>query len=144
MTKYQEALAKMFKQYENTDLFEPVLGVVIEGFPNLRISIYSGQVILGIDKLYMNDRLFDDYTRTYKLEGQITEYNFDNITSSEPVSNHPAHPIKKLSGKGTYKAEGTFINTDTLKAGDLVKVTPTENGQMWFIDYKVRFLGGEK
>ena len=143
MTKYQEALAKMFKQYENTDLFEPVLGVVIEGFPNLRISIYSGQVILGIDKLYMNDRLFDDYTRTYKLEGQITEYDFQNTTNTEIASNH-THPIKTLAGKGTYKAEGTFINTDTLKAGDLVKVTPTENGQMWFIDYKVRFLGGEK
>ena len=143
MTKYQEALAKMFKQYENTDLFEPVLGVVIEGFPNLRISIYSGQVILGIDKLYMNDRLFDDYTRTYKLEGQITEYDFQNTTNTEIASNH-THPIKTLAGKGTYKAEGTFINTDTLKVGDLVKVTPTDNGQMWFIDYKVRFLGGER
>ena len=143
MTKYQEALAKMFKQYENIDPFEPVLGVVIEGFPNLRISIYSGQVILGIDKLYMNDRLFDDYTRTYKLEGQITEYDFQNTTDTEIASNH-THPIKTLKGKGTYKAEGTFINTDTLKVGDLVKVTPTENGQMWFIDYKVRFLGGGK
>ena len=143
MTKYQEALAKMFKQYENIDPFEPVLGVVIEGFPNLRISIYSGQVILGIDKLYMNDRLFDDYTRTYKLEGQITEYDFQNTTDTEIASNH-THPIKTLAGKGTYKAEGTFINTDTLKVGDLVKVTPTDNGQMWFIDYKVRFLGGGK
>lgn len=143
MTKYQEELAKMFKQYENIDPFEPVLGVVIEGFPNLRISIYSGQVILGIDKLYMNDRLFDDYTRTYKLEGQITEYDFQNTTNTEIASNH-THPIKTLAGKGTYKAEGTFINTDTLKVGDLVKVTPTDNGQMWFIDYKVRYLGGEK
>ena len=143
MTKYQEELAKMFKQYENEDPFEPVLGVVIEGFPNLRISIYSGQVILGIDKLYMNDRLFDDYTRTYKLEGQITEYDFQNTTNTEIASNH-THPIKTLAGKGTYKAEGTFINTDTLKVGDLVKVTPTDNGQMWFIDYKVRFLGGER
>ena len=143
MTKYQEELAKMFKQYENIDPFEPVLGVVIEGFPNLRISIYSGQVILGIDKLYMNDRLFDDYTRTYKLEGKITEYDFQNTTNTEIASNH-THPIKTLAGKGTYKAEGTFINTDTLKVGDLVKVTPTDNGQMWFIDYKVRFLGGER
>ena len=143
MTKYQEELAKMFKQYENPDPFESVLGVVIEGFPNLRISIYSGQVILGIDKLYMNDRLFDDYTRTYKLEGQITEYDFQNTTNTEIASNH-THPIKTLAGKGTYKAEGTFINTDTLKVGDLVKVTPTDNGQMWFIDYKVRFLGGER
>lgn len=143
MTKYQEELAKMFKQYENIDPFEPVLGVVIEGFPNLRISIYSGQVILGIDKLYMNDRLFDDYTRTYKLEGQIIEYDFQNTTNTEIASNH-THPIKTLAGKGTYKAEGTFINTDTLKVGDLVKVTPTDNGQMWFIDYKVRYLGGEK
>lgn len=143
MAKYQEELAKMFKQYENLDPFEPVLGVIIEGFPNLRISIYSGQVILGIDNLYMNDRLFDDYTRTYKLEGKITEYDFQNTTNTEVASNH-THSIKTLAGKGTYKAEGTFINTDTLKVGDLVKVTPTDNGQMWFIDYKVRFLGGER
>lgn len=143
MSKYQEQLAKLFKGFENIDPFESVIGIVIENFPELKISIYSGQVILSKENLYMNDRLFDDYTRTYKLEGEITDYNFQNTTNTEIASNH-THPIKTLAGKGTYKAEGTFINTDTLKVGDLVKLTPTDKGQMWFIDYKVRYLGGGK
>lgn len=143
MSKYQEQLAKLFKKNENIEPFESVIGEVVEGFPELKISIYSGQVILETEHLYMNDRLFDDYTRTYRLEGQITEYSFDNTTSTEVAANH-VHEIKKLAGNGSYKAEGTFINTDTLKVGDLVKLTPTEKGQKWFIDYKVRPLGGEK
>ena len=141
MSKYQEEFIKMMKGYENKEPFESVVGVVIEGFPDLKISIYSGSYILDKKILYMNDRLFDDYTRTYSLEGKITQYDFENTTSTEVASNH-THPIKKLSGNGTYSAEGTFINTDTLKVGDLVKLTPTENGQKWFIDYKVRYLGG--
>ena len=138
MTKYQEELAKMFKQYENPDPFEPVLGVVIEGFPNLRISIYSGQVILGIDKLYMNDRLFDDYTRTYKLEGTLDEITINATSSNKPCGLGATNPHGTIEGNGEYKANGTFINTDTLKKGDLVKVTPTEKGQKWIVDFKIR------
>ena len=143
MGKYSDQVAKLLKSFENIEPFEPVIGRVIEGFPNLRISIYDGQVILNPKQLYMNDRLFDDYTRTYKLTGTVDKYSFENTTSTEIASNHK-HQIKSLAGNGTYEANGTFINTDTLKVGDLVKVTPTDKGQMWFIDYKVRYLGGKR
>lgn len=131
-------VAKYMKRLNKPKEFQTCVGVVIKAPPELTISILSGKMILYPRMLYMNDRLFDDYTRMYQLEGEITEYNFQNTTSSEPVSTHPAHPIKTLEGKGSYKAKGKFVNTDTLVAGDLVKVTPTESGQMWIVDYKVR------
>lgn len=137
-------VAKYFKSLNKGKEFQSCIGIVIKAPPELTISILSGRVILYPRMLYMNDRLFDDYTRQYSLEGEITEYQFDNTTKSEPVSTHPAHPILKLAGSGTYKAQGTIINTCTLVVGDLVKVTPTENGQMWFVDYKVRKIQAKK
>jgi hypothetical protein len=127
----------MFKDRENPDIFEATIGTVLSPPPKLRISIWDGETILESEHLYLNDRLFDDYTRQYMLTGEVTEYSFENTTNTEVASNH-SHPIKNLAGNGSYEASGTFINTDTLKAGDLVKLTPTENGQKWFVDYKVR------
>lgn len=135
----------MFKDRENPDIFEAIIGTVLSPPPKLRISIWDGETILEPEHLYLNDRLFDDYTRQYMLTGEITKYSLKNTTNTEVVSNH-SHPIKILAGNGSYEASGTFINTDTLKAGDLVKLTPTENGQKWFVDYKVRIgnLGVKK
>lgn len=127
----------MFKDRENPDIFEATIGTVLSPPPKLRISIWDGETILEPEHLYLNDRLFDDYTRQYMLNGEITKYSLKNTTNTEVASNH-SHPIKSLAGNGSYEASGTFINTDTLKAGDLVKLTPTENGQKWFVDYKVR------
>lgn len=127
----------MFKDRENTDIFEATIGTVLSPPPKLRISIWDGETILEPEHLYLNDRLFDDYTRQYMLTGEITKYSLKNTTNTEVASNH-SHSIKNLAGNGSYEASGTFINTDTLKAGDLVKLTPTENGQKWFVDYKVR------
>lgn len=127
----------MFKDRENPDIFEATIGTVLSPPPKLRISIWDGETILEPEHLYLNDRLFDDYTRQYMLTGEITKYSLKNTTNTEVASNH-SHPIKNLVGNGSYEASGTFINTDTLKAGDLVKLTPTENGQKWFVDYKVR------
>lgn len=127
----------MFKDRENPDIFEATIGTVLSPPPKLRISIWDGETILEPEHLYLNDRLFDDYTRQYMLTGEITKYSLKNTTNTEVASNH-SHPIKSLAGSGSYEASGTFINTDTLKAGDLVKLTPTENGQKWFVDYKVR------
>lgn len=133
-----DKLAKFLKTLKNPKTFQSCLGEVIKAPPELTIRIRNNNYILYPRMLYMNNRLFNDYTRTYSLEGNVTEFDFNNSTKSSPVPNHPAHPIPKLKGDGTYKAEGTIINTCTLKVGDLVKVTPSENGQIWFVDYKVR------
>lgn len=136
--KNSDIATKFFKGFTPVKEPQVCIGEVISPPPELKISILGGRVILYPYMLYMNDRLFDDYTRQYKLEGNITEYSFNNTTESESIPQHPAHPIKKLAGSGTYKAKGTIINTCTLVVGDLVKVTPTENGQKWIVDFKIR------
>ena len=139
-----DVFAKFLRSLIPKKEFQSTVGVVTKAPPELTISLIGSNYILYPRMLYMNDRLFDDYTRQYSLEGEITEYQFDNTTKSDPVSTHPAHPIPKLAGSGTYKAQGTIVNTCTLKVGDLVKVTPTEKGQMWFVDYKVRKIQAKK
>ena len=88
--------------------------------------------------LYMNDRLFDDYTRTYKLEGTLDEITINATSSNNTCGAGYSNPHGTIEGSGEYKANGTIINTDTLKVGDLVKVTPTEDGQKWIVDFKIR------
>lgn len=132
-----DVFAKFLKSLAPKKQFQTTVGIVIKAPPELTISLIDGNYILYPRMLYMNDRLFDDYTRQYSLQGEITKYSFQNTTDTEEASNH-THPIKKIAGSGTYKAQGTIINTCTLKVGDLVKVTPSEDGQMWFVDYKVR------
>jgi hypothetical protein len=96
----------------------------------------------------MNDRLFNDHTRQYSLEGEITEQTMKVSTSqltgegSRDDPSHNTHKLENWSGTGTYKANGTIVNTDTLKKDDLVKLTPAEDGQIWFVDFKIRKLGG--
>ena len=142
--KYKEQLAKLLIAKNNFEEWESIVGKVLSPPPGLRVSIYKGAVILETHQLYMNDRLFDDHTRLYSLEGEITEQSM-KVESSDmtPAGQGPhKHKLTDWGGSGAYKAEGTIVNTDTLKTGDLVKVTPTENGQKWFVDFKVRKLGG--
>jgi hypothetical protein len=145
--KYQTRLAKLFNSKTNFIPFEATIGKVISPPPNLRISIWNGDVILEPYQLYMNDRLFNDHTRQYSLEGEITEQTMKVSTSqltgegSRDDPSHNTHKLESWSGSGTYKATGTIVNTDTLKKDDLVKLTPTEDGQIWFVDFKIRKLG---
>lgn len=140
MPSNSDILAKFLKTLEPKKTFEPCLGVVIKAPPQLTIHIKSANYTLYPRMLYMNYRLFDDYTRLYELHGEITEQKMNLSASSETPSGCGPHTHTQTSftASGTYKAKGTIVNTCTLKVGDLVKVTPTENGQMWFVDYKVR------
>lgn len=142
--KYQALLSKLLKSKDNLEPFESTIGKVITPPPKLTISIWNGQVILETNQLYMNDRLFNDHKRNYSLEGEIIEENIDITTSDMTKAGQGPHKhtLISFSGNGSYKAKGKITNTDTLKKGDLVKLTPTENGQIWFVDFKVRKLGG--
>ncbi|MEG0069796.1 MAG: DUF2577 family protein [Cetobacterium sp.] len=137
---YQTEMVKMMKQRENKEVeFEPCIGRVIKAPPEIEISIYDGQVILLPHKLYMNDRLYNDYTREFDIEGDITEITIESTSSNVEASPDPhKHKHGTIEGTGKYKAVGTIINTDTLIVGDYVKVVPTEKGQKWFIDSKYR------
>ena len=151
---YKNELAKLFKERENKKIVTATIGEVIEAPPNLRVSIWNKQVILEPNQLYMNDRLFNDHTRDYSLEGDIEDIDLtlekNEITNAviPPVLPYVPNPTPPapwsfkgegaMKGSGTYKAKGTIINTDTLKVGDKVKLTPTESFQVWFVDFKVR------
>ena len=141
---YKERMAKLLIAKNNFEVWESVIGKVLSPPPELRVSIYKGAVILEPHQLYMNDRLFSDHTRTYSIKGDITEQSMDVTSSYMTKAGQGPHKHDLISwgGSGAYKSEGTIVNTDTLKTGDLVKVTPTENGQKWFVDFKVRKLGG--
>lgn len=131
-------LAKLFKDRDNPVWLGAVTGEVIKAPPELEVKLQSG-VIIKKHKIMVSIEKLEGYQRTYSLEGNITEYAFDNTTSSEPVPQHPSHPIKKLAGKGTYKAEGTIKWTDTLKVGDTVLMLPTNKEEYFYlIDRVVR------
>lgn len=158
MGEYGAKLAKLWKKLENQEIIESTIGEVISPPPNLRVSIWNSSVILEPYQLYMNDRLFDDHTRKFEIDGKVCEIDLtlekNEVTeiSEPPVLPFvpaPAPPppwsVKgkgAMKGKGTYKTSGTIVNTDTLKKGDLVKLTPTEVAQIWLVDFKIRKLGG--
>lgn len=136
--KNSEIAAKFLKGLETPKNFQVCIGEVIKAPPELTISILDGRFILYPHMLYMNDRLFDDYTRTYKLVGTLDKITINATSSNKPCGLGTTNPHGTIEGNGEYKANGTFINTDTLKKGDLVKVTPTEKGQKWIVDFKIR------
>lgn len=136
--KNSEIAAKFLKGLETSKNFQVCIGEVIKAPPELTISILDGRFILYPHMLYMNDRLFDDYTRTYKLEGTLDKITINATSSNKPCGLGATNQHGTIEGSGEYKANGTFINTDTLKKGDLVKVTPTEKGQKWIVDFKIR------
>lgn len=114
--------------------------------PNLTLR-YSEQIIPS-KQIYCSNYLLPHYHRNYIIDGvidnieiDVSQYDFDNTTSSEPVSTHPAHPIKKLSGKGNYKGSGIYQShkdiwfEDTLKVGDEVLVNLV--GIYWVVVSKI-------
>lgn len=131
-------LAEIIKQRDNPLWIGAVTGEVVKAPPQLEVKLENG-IIIKNHKIMISIEKIVGYQRTYSLKGNITKYDFDNTTSSEPVSTHPAHPIKKLSGKGTYTAEGTIQWTDTLKVGDKVLMLPTNKEEYFYlIDRVVR------
>jgi len=107
---YEVELAKHFKSLKNPPKIGPVIGVVITPPPNLQISILDGSIILYADQLYINDSLLDDYEREYQTKTEPNEYG----------------EVAKIKFKSS------------LKPGDLVKVSPAEGDQVWFLDYKIK------
>ncbi len=96
-------------------------------------------MILTPNKLYLNDRLHADYTREFKLTGEILDIVINAI--SQNIEGGPGphkHDHGTIEGTGKIEIKGTIVNTDTLKVGDYVKVCPCEDGQKWFIDSKFR------
>ncbi len=142
MGDFVNKLAKELKKFENHEQIGSLVGKVIKPYPDLTISILSGQVILYPEQLYVNEHLTNEYIRKYEETGKITldaktESAMAGVTgqATESPTGH-AHDIKL--NENTYTSKGDIKLTDTLKAGDFVKVSPMIDGQLWFVDYKVK------
>lgn len=133
-------MTKIINKNKARDDFEVCIGTVIEAPPTLKIKVLNEELTLEYPKhLYLNNRLRWDYKREFTIEGEITEEDMTVESSSMTKAGQGPHDhtLKSFKAKGKYKSTGTITNTDTLKVGDLVKLTPTANGQKWFVDYKV-------
>lgn len=136
--QYSQQVAKLFRPKVDIS-FQTTIAEVIIPPPELTLKILNGGVILYPNMLYMNNRLFDDYTRDYQLVGEIDDITINTTSSNELSEPGPhSHPHKTILGKGEYSSKGIITNTDTLGKGDRVIVFPVEKGQTWIVGFKVR------
>lgn len=143
MEEYGVAVSKLFKERENASKIGVVIGKIVSGFPDMKISILNGDSLLYQENLFFCERLLGGYTREVESLGVNLEgFNATAATSTHKLSGgtendyvYSSINIPKVSiEKSTY----TLKYTDTLKIGDLVVVIPTESENSWFVVSKVR------
>lgn len=141
---WADEIVKMMKNKKVNSITQ-VIAKVETPPPNLTLK-FSEQLIPA-EQIYCSNYLLPHYHRNYKLDGiidnveiNVSEYSFNNSTSTEVASNH-SHLVKSLSGKGNYKGSGTYQShkdiwfEDTLKAGDEVLVNIV--GVFWVVVSKI-------
>ena len=147
---WADEIVKMMKNKKVNSITQ-VIAKVETPPPNLTLK-FSEQLIPA-EQIYCSNYLLPHYHRNYKLDGiidnveiNVSEYSFNNSTSTEVASNH-SHPVKSLSGKGNYKGSGTYQShkdiwfEDTLKAGDEVLVNIV--GVFWVVISKITKMPSE-
>ena len=147
---WADEIVKMMKNKKVNSITQ-VIAKVETPPPNLTLK-FSEQLIPA-EQIYCSNYLLPHYHRNYKLDGiidnveiNVSEYSFNNSTSTEVASNH-SHPVKSLSGKGNYKGSGTYQShkdiwfEDTLKAGDEVLVNIV--GVFWVVVSKITKMPSE-
>lgn len=123
---------------KRANIKKSMICTVITPPPNITLKYEN--ITIPTEQIYVANYLLQNYHRQYKIDGivdnieiDVSQYDFDNTTSSDPVSNHPSHPIPKLSGSGTYKGDGVYQThkdfwfTDTLISGNEVLVELVNN-----------------
>lgn len=126
---------------------------VIKPPPNIELE-YETKVI-PTKQIYVANYLLPNYHRQYKIDGiidnidiQVSKYSLNNTTSTEIAANH-THTIKKLSGNGNIKGNGSYQShkdiwfTDTLTPGSEVLVELVNNSYV-VIAQIVRMPSGAK
>ena len=147
---WSDEIVKMMKNKKVNSITQ-VIAKVETPPPNLTLK-FSEQLIPA-EQIYCSNYLLPHYHRNYKLDGiidnveiNVSEYSFNNSTSTEVASNH-SHPVKSLSGKGNYKGSGTYQShkdiwfENTLKAGDEVLVNIV--GVFWVVVSKITKMPSE-
>ena len=136
VNEFVEAIVKMVEKKAN--LKKTLICEVVTPPPNITLKYET--ITIPTEQIYVANYLLQNYHRQYKIDGiidnielDVSKYDFENTTSSEPVPNHPAHPIPNLSGTGTLKGNGSYQShkdfwfTDTLIAGSEVLVEQVNN-----------------
>lgn len=100
---YDIEMAKMFKERENPNIDEPVIGTILSIDP-IEVSLYKGQVILQANQCYICETL-------------------KNIKGDIKLDNTPTNGSIVTS----------FTITRGLEIGDNVMCVPTSKGQKYFI-----------
>ena len=137
------AIMKVIEKKVN--IKKSIICTVITPPPNITLKYEN--ITIPTEQIYVANYLLQNYHRQYKIDGiidnieiDVSEYSFDNTTSTEVAANH-THQIKKLAGSGTYKGSGIYQShkdiwfEDTLKAGDEVLVNLV--GVYWVVVSKV-------
>ncbi|AOY76689.1 DUF2577 family protein [Clostridium formicaceticum] len=123
-------ISKLFTERNNRQVIGNVVGKVVSTFPNVKVSILDGTVILEKDQLYCCDHVLAGYTREFQSESEG-----DIITHTPPPQIYDAHTVMESlehTGKITY--------IDTIKVGDEVLLVSTVDEQTWFIVDKITKL----
>lgn len=149
-------LLESIKKYvdSKTNIKKSIICTIATPPPNITLN-YENQTI-PTKQIYVANYLLQNYHRQYKIDGvvdnieiNVSEYDFDNTTSSDPVPQHPSHLIPKLQGSGKYKGSGVYQThkdfwfTDTLQAGNEVLVEVVNNSYV-VVAQIVRMPSGAK
>lgn len=94
--------------------------------PPPEIEIAWNNIILKKERIYIDEYLLIGHMRTAR--GQITSR-----------TQEAGHHVHKHDIDDPYTE--TWILTDTLKAGDLVEVTPIKGDQLFIVKCKLIYLG---
>lgn len=150
-----DILLESIKKYVDSkvNIKKSIICTIATPPPNITLN-YENQTI-PTKQIYVANYLLQNYHRQYKIDGvvdnieiNVSEYNFNNSTSTEVASNH-SHPIKSLSGKGNYKGSGVYQThkdfwfTDTLQVGNEVLVEIVNNSYV-VVAQIVRMPSGAK
>lgn len=139
---------------KRANIKKSIICTVITPPPN--ITLKYEDIIIPTEQIYVANYLLQNYHRQYKIDGiidnieiNVSQYDFDNTTSSNSVGSHPSHPIPKLQGAGKYKGSGIYQShkdfwfTDTLIPNNEVLVEVVNNSYV-VVAQIVRMPNGAK
>ena len=124
----EQSIAKIVDvQHQIAEAHTPqgtTVGKIIAPPPDIQIA--WNDIILKKERIYIDEYLLAGHHRMAK--GQITSATQDagHHTHSHDISNDYTE---------------SWILTDTLKAGDLVEVTPMKGDQLFIVKCKLKYLG---
>jgi len=144
---WDKKLAKLLMDRNNPETIGPIIGIVVNSPPDIKIKALSGRATLDKNDLYINEYLLPGHKRTIESNGVIDLGDelcgqTDLINDGGYQAGTHRHTLETLEvTDGSYSSEGELILTDALKKGDEVLLLPTDNNQKFFVICKVRNLG---